>query len=248
MADEVVEAPKEEAQGAEQQPKDDFDLKKVDFLSEPTKEEPAPGDAVDTSEVKSEVKDEFSELAPDSTVPEEEYEGPVEEINLKLPPGLKPDNPELVDFVKMIKDSGTKPEHAQKFLDMYLGKQRQIMDTYIKADVKFREQQNKKWIDENLKDSEFGGKNYASSSNYVTAALRKFIPKNELMSTMDKDGKMGFLEMMQMGNLKNCPPLFRFIARVGKYVAEAQPVTTDASSDKKEKPFSHKEALFKEFM
>lgn len=200
-------------------------------------------DVIDAGSDVESVKDEFNELAPDSEVPEEEYEGPVEGINLKLPAGMKPDNPELVGFMKMIKESGTKSEHAQKFLDMYIDKQKKIVTQFTEAEAKFRENINRKWIEENKADPEFGGNNYNRTTNYVQAALRRFVPKDELLWTTEKDGKMGVLEFFRVANLKNCPPLMRLLARVGKATGEAQPITSNVSV-KEEKELSYADALF----
>lgn len=249
MADEVkAEATREEAQTTQE-------ISAADAMFTEAKEETPvaeDGNAVDAIESEEsaepkveEVEDEFSKLKADGEAPEEEFNGNVEDVPLKLPPGLKPDNPELSEFVKMAKESGMKPESVQKFLDMHLTKQQNIIKQFTEADAKFRSEIDRKWIAENKSDPEFGGKNFNASNNYVQSFMRKFATKEELLWTMEKDGKIGLLQLYKDANIKNCPVLFRLLARAGKAMGEALPVTTDAPTAR-EKEISLADAMFGE--
>ncbi len=151
-------------------------------------------------------------------------------VKLVLPKGISPDNPELKSFVAMAKEMKVEPEAAQKLVDLYVDKHRKMVGDLTEANQRFRENLNKRWIRENHADPEFGGENYDRSCNHVQAALRKFIPKDELLATEAKDGRMGFLEFFDQANIRNNPHMFRLLARIGKHFAEAAPMTSEAAA------------------
>ena len=187
-------------------------------------------------------KDAYDAARPAALPPPEPEAAEVDGIKLTLPAGLDKDNPEIKDFVKLAKDGGTKPETIQKFIDLYLDKQKKVVWQVAEADKKFRANLDARWIRENHNDPEFGGDNYEKSCNYVTAALRKFVPADELTATLAKDGRMGFLQFVKEANIKNHPILFKLLARVGKYASEASAATSDATAPPDDK--SDAEVLF----
>lgn len=203
--------------------------------------------ATDTPPVGEE--DEYSEdINGLSVKPEDEpFEGEIDGAKINLPKGVKPDNPEVKEFIKVFNEFKDKPEGVQKLFDMYMQKQSNIVGTLVQKDTEFRNKMDKTWREENLSHNEFGGSNYEASTNLVTSVLRKFCPKDEYLSTMEKDGKMGMREFLHATRMNNFPPLRNMLVRVGKYIQSAQPVTTNASDMRgTPKEFNHKDALFAE--
>ena len=221
------------------------DLSEDLFGDADKKSDEAKGDAVSTGEeAAGKPEDEIEGLGPDENVPEKPFEGKVGDYNLKLPAGLKADNPQVQEFVKTLKASEVKGEKAQAILDMFIENRRRAANEMVAMDKQFRERMNEQWIAEIQADPEVGGKNFRASSNYAQALIRKFLTKEEILQHSQKGGKIGFLQMLNEGNIKNIPIYFKFMSRVGKYISEAQPVTTDAAPSKGNKPLTVEDALF----
>lgn len=246
MSEEII---TEEAGGTTEAPERMADI----LFGEEKTEESVASDGLDAltednpvkEAVSPEEEDEFSKLNELDKDKPEEYKGKIDGVDLKLPPGVTPDNPEIQDFVKLVKEADGKPEGAQKLLDMYMTKLNTVVPQLIEQDRVFREKIDRDWIKENTSDPEFGGSKYAATSNLVTAAMRKFVTKEEMLWTMEKDGKMGLLEFFKNSTTYNYPVFRRMFARIGKYALEAQPITSDASNTKKDpNDLSHKDALF----
>lgn len=156
----------------------------------------------------------------------------IEGYAVKLPEGVKPDNNEVVEFMKLAKETNVPQEAAQKFMDMYTEKVKGIVGFMTERDQKFREDLNKQWVAENRADPSFGGANYERTRKNIISLFRRFVPEKDMFSTTEKDGRMGLQEYLKASTSENAPPMFRFLASVADYVAEsgAPPVAGGAGA------------------
>ena len=169
---------------------------------------------------------ELEKLKPSKDVPQKPFEGEIGGYKLKLPEGVAGDNPEVVEFAGIMKECDVKGDKAQKLLDVFVENRKRTFEHLATKEQEFREKIDAQWIEENKKDPEFGGAQFEQTANYVQAAIRRFLTKEEILSTQAEHGKMGFLEFLTAANIRNAPPLVRFLARVGKRTGEATPITS----------------------
>ena len=167
-----------------------------------------------------------------ATEGEGQSEGDHKPLELAFPEGFVRDEEMLGEFQAVAKEAGIKQEVAQKIADIYVAGQKKITDAFMTEHQKVRERIDKQWIAENHADPEFGGDNFEASNNELIKAIRHFVPPEEMHT---RDGKLGFLDFFAQANLRNCPQLRRFFIRVGKYISEAGPVTSDASNASKDR-------------
>lgn len=173
-------------------------------------------------------------LKPDAEVPEKPFEGKVGEYTLKLPPGVKADSPGMVEFTNVLKGADIKPEKAQGLFDAYMQSQKASYEKLANMDKEFREDLNRQWVKEIQSDPEIGGKNFKAASNYAYKVMRQLLTKEEIMQTTHKDGKMGMMQLLNEGNIKNVPIFMKLMSRMGKALSEASPVTSKGSNRKED--------------
>ena len=153
-------------------------------------------------------------------------------LELAFPDGFVRDEEMLGQFQAIAKEAGIKGEAAQKIADLYIAGQKRMADAFARESKSVIDRINKQWITENHADPEFGGENFEAANNYLTKAIRHFVPADELHT---KDGRLGFLELIEQANMRNCPQLRRFFVRVGQYLSESGPMASDASEASKPK-------------
>lgn len=125
------------------------------------------------------------------------------ELELKLPDGLKGDDPTIGQFREVAKELGLKSDGAQKIFDLYVGAQQAARQ----AAVEKYEQQQKAWVESATNDKEFGGAKFEENLSYARKAIAKF-GSPELEQLLDQSG------------FGNNPALVRFAYRIGKAMAE----------------------------
>lgn len=160
----------------------------------------------------------------EETTSQDDLEHEIEGFKIKLPKEIAPENQEVKAFMKLLKETQGKPEAAQKLFDMYRSKVGDVMKFLEQKNAEFRENLNRQWIKENMTDSEFGGGNYEVTRKEIGALIRRFVPKEEIVSTTEANGKMGFEEYLQATMVGNAPPMFRLLARIAKHLREAEPL------------------------
>ena len=153
-------------------------------------------------------------------------------LELAFPEGFVKDDAMLDEFQAIAKEAGMKKEAAQKIADLYVAGQKKMADAFANEHKRIIDRINKDWIAENHADPDFGGDKFEESNNYLTKAIRHFVPADELHT---KDGRLGFLELIEQANMRNCPQLRRFFVRVGQYLSESGPMASDASEASKPK-------------
>lgn len=125
------------------------------------------------------------------------------DLELKVPEGFEVDA-EAMDALKALaKESGLKPEQAQKLVDMHVGVQKALVE---RADAAIAE--HAKAMQAAVKaDKEIGGAAFESSLKVAKATLSRF-GTPELVAAVDESG------------LGNHPELIRLLVRVGKATSE----------------------------
>lgn len=188
-------------------------------------------------------QDDLAELADqmkqEQTLP---FEGKVNEYSLKLPKGIAPDNELLQEFTTLAKTKKVDQEMVQKSVEMLDRYQAKFFENVVKKDQEFRQNINNQFIRMNKADPVYGGPNYEASVNYAMKALRRFVPKEDLLATQAKDGRMGMLEYLKLSNSMNATPLWKFFVEVGKMVSESAPMIPGAA--KTQKPMTAEDAIF----
>lgn len=175
--------------------------------------------------------------------PEGDRAGDQEPIALTYPEGFVPDKERMGEFLAIAKETGIKQEQAQKLFDLYAKERTELYDHVVSEEQKYRANLDRQWQQECRDDPEFGGTKYEENRNYAMAAIRRYVSPDDLTRTSEKDGKMGFLELVTKANLANHPAFFRFLANVGRKTAEAGPALSDASDP--ERQLSTTEGLYK---
>lgn len=143
-----------------------------------------------------------------------------EDIQLKLPEGVKVDEKLVGDFKNVAKELGLKSEGAQKLMDLHL-------DYVNRLEKEFREvvtKQADEWYEAIKVDPDVGGSKLKETAASIQRAVQKF---------GDKDFKQAVDEM----GLGNWPPLVKLLTRIGASLkddtstTEAKPASTPANDD-----------------
>ena len=125
------------------------------------------------------------------------------DIEVNLPDGVAADQGLLDKFKAAAKAKGMSSEQAQSVLDVYVEAQKDAERKAQESAV----QQVKEWESQIRKDPELGGKDYDANISAAKKAIRKFATP-ALADALDSSG------------LGSHPEMLRFIARVGKALAE----------------------------
>jgi hypothetical protein len=121
-----------------------------------------------------------------------------EDIQIKLPEGVKADEKLMGDFKGIAKELGLKSEGAQKLLDLHL-------NTLQRAEKEFSEaaaQRADTWYKAIEADAELGGVRLKETAQTVQKAVVKF-------------GGDEFKKEIDAAGLGNWPPLVKFLHKVG---------------------------------
>lgn len=162
------------------------------------------------------------------------FEGVINDYALKLPKGVPQDHELLQKFTALAKEKKVDQEVVQKSVEMLDEYQAKFFENVVKKDQQFRQNLNNQFIRQNRADPIYGGSNYEASVNYAMKALRRFVPKDELLATQAKDGRMGMLEYLKLSNSMNASPLWKFFVEVGKMVSESTPMIPGAAKEQKQ--------------
>lgn len=143
-----------------------------------------------------EAKPEDSKVTPEKPVVPEKYD-------LKLPEGshLKPDAIEKI--ASFAKERGLSNEQAQAVLD----REHQALDEHVSAQQAALKERQAKWLDELKADKEVGGEALKENAELAKRLFQKF-------------GDSKLTEDLNVTELGNYPPLFRFAVKVARAMAE----------------------------
>ena len=147
-------------------------------------------------------------------------EKPVEDIQLKLPDGVKVDEKFLGDFKGIAKELQLKSEGAQKLVDLHLNFVNNLAKEFADAGTK----RAADWMKAVESDPDLGGSKIKDTSLTVHMAVQKF-GGDEFRKSVDEMG------------LGNWPPLVKFLHRVGATLKDdtaaigATPAATPTNDD-----------------
>lgn len=128
---------------------------------------------------------------------------PQAELALKLPEGFDANDPLLTNFTAIAKESGLKPEVAQKVADLYV----QQKQTEVKQQQERWTNQAQEWITGAKVDKEYGGEKFNANLDVARKALTRF-------------GSVQLGTLLDTTALGNHPEVIRFFYRVGQSLAE----------------------------
>lgn len=145
--------------------------------------------------------------------------GAQEDLKIAVPEGA---NPELVEAFKSVaKEIALDSAKAQKIVDVFLQAEKKVADALQAEWV----ETHRRWEKEVREDPEFGGPRFERNVNLANRALEQF-------------GGQELIDFLREARLTNCPPLVRFLMRVGQALApdsiagaHGSPNSPDASKD-----------------
>lgn len=143
-----------------------------------------------------------------------------EDIQIKLPEGVKVDEKFMGEFQGIAKELGLKSEAAQKLVDLHLSYVDRLSKEFAEAGTK----QADEWYKAVEADPEVGGAKLKDTALTVHKAVQKF-GGDEFRKSVDELG------------LGNWPPLVKFLHKVGSTLKDdsvsgtAQPASTPANDD-----------------
>ena len=126
-----------------------------------------------------------------------------EPLTLKLPEGMKADDKLLAGFEPVAKELGLDSGKAQKLVDLYAGRILEVQKEAIEAHQK----QVDGWAEQVKTDKELGGDHFAETQQLVASVMTQF-------------NDPGLVEVLNTSGFGNHPALVRFVARIGKAIAD----------------------------
>lgn len=135
---------------------------------------------------------------PKKEEPKPDEQPKAEDIQIKLPEGVKVDEKFMGDFTKVAKELGLKSDGAQKLVDLHL----QFVDKLSKEFADNATKQQDEWYQSLEKDPDIGGSKLKETAVSVHKAVEKF-------------GGKEFREAVDEAGLGNWPPLVKFLHKVG---------------------------------
>lgn len=138
---------------------------------------------------------------------------PPADSDLKLPEGFKANEASLAEFKKLAKDHGLKGDAAQKIFDLYASEQKAALEKRA-ADV---EAEHQAWAKAIEADKELGGQNLTATKDACKRALAKF-------------GGAGLEKILNESGLGDHPEVVRFVAKIGRELAEDSIAGTGGAS------------------
>lgn len=190
----------------------------------------APTQGMEATVPDEEPEDELSALKQDML---QEDEGPVQGefsgYKIKLPKGVTKDNELLGQFTALAAKTKASPELVQQSVELLKGYQEKFFGELAERDQKFRANINNQFIRQNKADPVYGGEHYEANCNKVMKVLRHLVPKDELLATVAKDGKMGMMEYLKASNSLNATPLWKLLIRAHDLISESPPAAVGSS-------------------
>jgi hypothetical protein len=124
-------------------------------------------------------------------------------LKLKLPEGMKADDALIKGFEPIARELKLDDAGAQKLVDLYAGRQQQLAKEAAEAHAK----QVDGWANEVKADKELGGDKFPETQQLVANVMTRF-------------NDPGLVEVLNTSGLGNHPALVRFVARIGKAIAD----------------------------
>lgn len=138
---------------------------------------------------------------------------PAADLELKWPANFKADDGLVTEFKGIAKESGLKPEQAQKLADIYVKNETARAERALVDEKAMREE----WRKSARTDKEFGGEKFPESQRLANQAYLKFAPK-------------GLQELLKSTGLVNHPEVIRHFYGLGKVDAEPTRVGVGAAA------------------
>lgn len=163
--------------------------------------------------------------------PEEEAFTP-ESYQFELPEGFQVDDEGMNTFKTWLAGKNIAPEAAGELMTLY---QKQMESFQAKVNEQYLENMRRihnEGYQAIMDNPELGGENFQRSRMRVARALAKFANEK------GEGGDNAFAEEMKKCGMSNNPHLFQFLARVGDWVSEAEPLASDATSPRTDVPIS----------
>ena len=133
--------------------------------------------------------------------------------DFRLPQGIEVDPETMNEARALLGELKLPQDQAQKLVDFYTGKIRQFGDAQSQRWVKL----NEKWVNDFKADQEIGGDRVNDTVSAATKAMNRF-------------GTPGLREALIMTGAGNHPEIIRFVARVGKAIAEDRFIVSGGAS------------------
>lgn len=133
---------------------------------------------------------------------------------IKLPDGLKADQPAVADFLKIASEKGMPLDQAQALVDSVAPKLQEAVDAPYKAWADLQT----KWMGELKTDPEIGGAALKENLGFAAKALDTFAGDSK-----SPEGQ-AVREAFEFTGAGNHPAIARMLVRVGKALAEGAPL------------------------
>lgn len=128
--------------------------------------------------------------------------------DLKVPEGTELAKTSLDEFTAVAKEMKLPNEQAQKLVDWYANHNKAAIAEQAKAWTST----NEGWVSSSKSDKEFGGDKFDASLVEAKSVIGKF-------------GNKEFTEALNITGMGNHPEMMRFLIKVGKAMAEDNPVS-----------------------
>lgn len=148
----------------------------------------------------------------------------VSAYDFALPEGFEVDDEVMGEFKGALAEMGASKEAGEKLLGMAEKLQAKMQ---VRMQEKFGEQIATVYaqqLEECQKHPVYGGEHYEKSRGYIAQAITRFAGER------DEKGVPLFVKDMKTCGMANNPSLFGFLASVGKYISEADPLVSDAAA------------------
>ena len=146
-------------------------------------------------------------------------EQPKDEYNFDVPPDMSIDKEKIEKFKAIAKEGKLDLKQAQGILDLYHQSLKEQHERYFNDYRNIVAKKDVEWHEEIMRDPELGGKNFDANASHAMKAMRHFMPGKDFDALQ---------ELYANANLRNCPPLFRLLSRVGKYLSESRHLADEA--------------------
>lgn len=153
-------------------------------------------------------------------------EGEDKPLDITLPEGFQRDEAKMKWLNDFAKEAKLGKESAQKAMDFYCQAMQEQHKGFQEHIHELRAKIDREGNEAIHADPEIGGENFDASATYAEKAIRRF---------MGQKGEYGAIKQLYHdANLRNNPLIFKMLARVGKYISEADPLSGDAGSKERQ--------------
>lgn len=143
-------------------------------------------------------------------------------LDITLPEGFQRDETKMKWLNDFAKEAKLGKESAQKAMDFYCQAMQEQHKGFQEHIHELRAKIDREGNEAIHADPEIGGENFDASATYAEKAIRRF---------MGQKGEYGAIKQLYHdANLRNNPLMFKMLARMGKYISEAEPLAGDAGS------------------